>query len=653
MTATFRLLDAYVGWQPLDVTGLDGFTDPGGVTLARTGAATGGLDRQDLLPWFPDPRLAAAKRAGSWYLLSPAVLRHDACTGTWQPVRLVGDPADLARAPVAIATGGHWLAVVDTDRVLLWSRDGDHLAAVIEVPGARLVAVARDGELVVSRAGSTDLWRYDRDGTPRGRVRSGAPGEVIGLRLDRDHTGWLLTEDTDGLHLSRGRLGHHPFEPATPADLAAALPASNLVATWEAGFCLRERGPDGDPAELCFTWAGAPLADRPRSPRWVTAGELTTEPIDSGLSRCRWHRVSLDADVPAGTMLAIAVTVTEDGEPGAAPDPRDWQRVPAGILDFLVDQPPGRHLRLRLALAGDGTATPVVRRVRLDFPRATSADLLPAAYLQEPAAEDFTERFLSLFDTSLSNVDRAIERHPALLDAAGVPDGVLTWLGGLIGQSFEAGWSPDVRRRLLLAAGDLYRRRGTPAALRTIVEIVTGVEPVLAELAAERNWVTVGGHSRLGTGRLFGRAAARVRLAGAGGVGGSPLGRAPLHGYGDPGGDPLAAHAYRFRLTLPPGSLAPGPAAALTRLVSRQAPAHTAGSVRVGGFGLVVGVRSTVGVDTAFVPLPAPLLGPAPGAGGRTQAARLGRSSVLRPGPRGPRIGAPVGAVVGVQTIAW
>jgi hypothetical protein len=128
-----------------------------------------------------------------------------------------------------------------------------------------------------------------------------------------------------------------------------------------------------------------------------------------------------------------------------------------------------------------------------------------------------------------------------------------------------------------------------------------------------------------------------------------------LHGYGDPDDDPLAAHAYRFRLTLPPGPLGPDAERTLARLVGRQAPAHTVGTVRAGRSGLVVGIRSAVGLDTAFVPLAAPVLGPAPAAGPLVQPARLGRSSVLRPGPRGPRIGTPVGvgAAVGVRTVAW
>ena len=77
-TVTFRLLDPWVGWQPDgDAPGLAGLKDQGGL---RLDTVTGGLLRDDLLPWFGDPRLALACRTG-WYRLQsgtggPRLLRR-------------------------------------------------------------------------------------------------------------------------------------------------------------------------------------------------------------------------------------------------------------------------------------------------------------------------------------------------------------------------------------------------------------------------------------------------------------------------------------------------------------------------------------------------------------------------------------------------
>ncbi|WP_445519568.1 phage tail protein I [Streptomyces sp. NEAU-174] len=647
--ATFRLLDAYVGWDQWDLQqpdGIVGFEDPAGLRLAHRGAAPEGPTRDRLLPWFPDPRLAPGCGPCGWYLLVPGerrLLRRDGCGGAFAPVWPPGCEPDPLRQPVSVAARGHRLAVVESDRVLVWRREGGQLAGVIRAERPRWAALGPGDDVLVARQGSTDLRRFDSTGGFRGVLRTGVRGEIIGLRTGPGRTIWLLTDDGGRLGIHRG--GHRrPFRPVTVDELAAELPASTLTSADEDGFCLTEKGPEG-PETRCFTWQGLPRDPAPpATDTYVTSGSYLTTLIDSGISRCRWHRVRLDAEVPAGTAAAVEIVVSEDGRY----DESDWQTSAPGITDFLVDQPPGRFLRLRLRLSGDGGSTPVLRRIRLDFPRVTSADLLPPAFREDPAADDFTERFLSLFDATLAQLDRVIERYPSLLDPAGVPDRALPWLAGLLGLSFEAGWDARTRRALLAAAPELYRRRGTPWALREAVRIVFGAAPVVDELAADRRWAHLraardqgpgamtGTDQGLGAIRLFGRSASRFR------VGGTALGAAPLRAFGAPDSDPFTAHAHRFRLLLPAGS---ADATALRRLVERQAPAHTVGSVRTGGAGFVVGSRSTVGVDTAFVPLPAPVLGGA-------DPVRLNRDGVLRPGPRGLRRGVGVGVVsaVGMHT---
>jgi phage tail-like protein len=632
-TVTFRLLDDVVGWDESAVTGVVGFTDEAGVRLAHAGPSPEGPTRDQLLPWFPDPRLAPGCRPCGWYLLAgKRLLRRDTCAGGWLPVWAPGCDPRLLHEPTAVAARGHRIAVADSGRVFVWRNEGDHLTAVIRHRHAGIVALAQDEQVLVSRAGSDRLWRYGPDGTLCEVIRTHVDGEIIGIRTGPGRTIWLLTEDCGRFRIYRRT--HHRFQLSTLDDLAA-LPPSTLVAADEDGFCFEEKGPEGD-VTSCYDWAGEPReAPALRTGRFVTQGEFTTHLIDSGISRCRWHRVRVEADVPAGTAVSVSVVVSEDDRFAES----DWQTAPAGVTDFLVDQPPGRHLTLRARLSGDSAATPVLHRIRLDFPRSTSADLLPAAFRQDPAADDFTERFLALFDATVAGIDRVIERYPALLDPAGVPDAALPWLAGLLGLSFEAGWDADTRRKLIAAAPRLYRRRGTPCALKEAIGIVFGVTPVIDELAGDRHWAQVRTAAKpanargLGSVRLFGRSTSRLRL------GTSTLGATPLRAFGDPDTDPLTEHAHRFRVLLPSSSADED---AVRRLVVRQAPAHTRGSVRTGGAGFVVGTRSAVGVDTAFVPLPAPVVG----------GTRLNHDGVLRPGPRGARQGVSVGVVsaVGVHT---
>ena len=668
---TFRLLDHLVGWDPLDVYRLTGSDDPGGMRLAPAGP--GGPLRSDFLPWLPDPRLAPGCGRCAWYLAAPqhGLLRRDPCGGGWQPVWPPDCDPGLAVRPHAIAARGHLLAVATPGAVYLWRREGDQPVAVIPGHAARL-ALAPWGEVLLAYDGSTELSRFDLAGIPRGRIVTGITGRIEALAAGRaltdggECTIWVLTDADGTWQLWRGDRGSPgTYQQATLNDLAAAIDRTSLTIATGQGFCLTEPGPDGDLVTSCFTWDGQP-ADRisisSGTATVQTAGQLLTTAIDSGQPRCRWHRVRVDADIPAGTSVLAAVATSEeptppgttagpagaDGYPAGPPNPGDWQDAGAASADFLIDQAPGRYLYLRLRLTGDGTATPVVHRIRLDFPRVTSADQLPAVYTQDPAAADFTERFLSLFDAAFEEADRAVDRYPALLEPGGVPDEVLPWLGGLLGLVFEPGWDAAIRRNLITAAPSLYRGRGTLAALSQVIKIVSGVDVAISELASDRNWAALNQASRLGSTRLFSRSRTRFR------VGGSALSSAPVRSFGNPDDDPLTAQASRIQVRVPPAPGRSGPdLAALRALVVSQAPAHTVAEVRPGGLGLVVGVWSAVGVDTALVPLPAPVL-EASAPPGAVQPVTLRRGSVLWPAARGSWAGIRLeaGTAVGIDTVA-
>ena len=666
---TFRLLDARVGWNVLEVSNLTGLDQPSGLHLAPAADKPAGLTESDVAPWLPDPRLAPGSQPCAWYLATPAgLLRRRRCTSCplctppvksgaaerWEPVWPADCDPGLAPAPTAVAARGHLLAVID-DQVSVWRREGEQLLAVI--PGqAAAVALTPRGRVLIVRSGSTDIEQYDLTGRSRGRVTTGIPGQVLRLASADHGRVWVLSSDGGALSLWAGPARPGPFAPATVSALAAAVRRTALSGESDAGFCLAGVGPGGLPATSCFTWAGDPMPAEERIGQpLATQGFLLTGALDSGIPRCRWHRVRVDADLPQGTALSVQVVTAEQTPSGPAaaapPTPADlstadWQAAPPDATDFLIEQPPGQYLYLRLTLSGDGTASPVIRQVRLDFPRVTSADLLPAVYRHDPVAEDFTERFLSLFDASLSGLDRVVERYPALLDAQGVPDPVLPWLASLLGLSFEPGWDAQTRRALLSAGPQLIRDRGTPAGLRQVIQTVFGVSPVIEELFRDRAWATVRGTTPLGAGRLFGRSAARFRL------GTSALSHAPVRGFGNSDGDAITQHAYRFRVLVPPGPPAARvDQAALRRLITQQAPAHTIGQIRTGRRGFVVGPGCLVGIDTALEAPEPPVLSTPAGALGKP--VRLSRDSIVWPARQGRRSRIRVGtsSVVGISTV--
>jgi phage tail-like protein len=680
---TFRLLDGWVGWDPDPALGgaaslgLDGLGEGEALELALIG---GGVDPAAILGYLPPPALASGCGPCEWYLVTPTpgacLLRRDGCHAFLGVRGGVGVLGTLV-APVAIAVRRHRVAVADPGAgvVRVWSRSGSTNAAIIPLAGARLVALAPWGELLVIADGGTSVFRFGPTGEPRGALPAPLPSLPPGGAVDRVAAGndcavWLVTREpavaldgttTTAYRLWRAEREGTAFREAALAELARAFAPTGIAAASDIGFCLDERGHDGIVARTCYAWVDgcevpeAEIVPPPPAQR-ERRGQLLTMVIDSGIPRCRWHRVRVDADVPFGTVLETAIASLESPLtppqgvatppwgppfPGGVPHPSDWQAMTA--RDFLVDQPPGRYALVRLRLTGDGVATPRVRRVHLDMPRVTSLERLPAVYRDDPEAADFTERFLALFDATVDDVDRAIERVPALLDADGIPDAALPWLGRFLDIALDASWTPAQRRAIIDAAPELFRARGTVAGLTRAIELVMEATPVIEELPRGRQWGALGRTSVVSGTRLFGSARARVTLDR------STLGPAPLWSFGSVDQDPFTELAFRFRVLLPPG-LSQSPARArdrLARLVAGQKPAHTAASVRVGGGGFIVGVFAGVGIDTAFGSVAPPVLG-------ERGNVRLSRMSVLWPGPEGRATGITVGATsrVGAGTVA-
>lgn len=675
---TFRLLDPYVGWDEesaVNLTGLDR-ENLEGVQLGLI--VPGAVSPSNLSALIPPARLARGCGGCEWFLLTDTdLLRRDCCIRNWRSVWDQNCHHGLLESATAISFSRHRIAISDSGagHVRIWDREGDRLSASIpfEHPGP-LVFLPWDGLVVVDTAHPA-LRLFGHSGEPRGTLDIALPDGVLNgtevidrIAASRDCAIWLVTRTKDGtFRLYRASRNDLEFEAAEIADLEKAFRTNGLLIAVDKGFCLEECGPEGLPVRSCFLWNGEESIeefDPPAEPARHKQGQLLTGMIDSGIPRCRWHRVRIVAGIPFGTRLSVAIATSEienpspqgdpsseqgwESFPAGTPHPVDWQKVPAGSLDFLINQPPGRYLFLRLRLEGDGQATPVVRRIRLDLPRVTSLEFLPPVYRATNEAEDFTERFLALFDSAIADLDRAIERAPALLDPDALPDEVLPWLGSFLDLTFDPSWSPERRRTILNALPELYRRRGTPAGLADAIRLVFDVNPAIQELASERSWGSLAGRqgsvghdSRLGGVRLFGKSRARFRLDS------SALGSAPLHSYGNPDHDPLLAQAHRFRVSVPGQEMrSPLVRARLQQLIDSQKPAHTIAVLRTGGEGFILGTGSSVGVDTVFAPLPPPILGTAGNI-------RLNQMSLVWHGRHGVQKGIRLDqtAIVGTQTI--
>lgn len=157
--------------------------------------------------------------------------------------------------------------------------------------------------------------------------------------------------------------------------------------------------------------------------------------------------------------------------------------------DVLLEDAVGRYLWVELTLLGEEFDSPRVDTVRAYFPRRSYLRYLPAIYQENEASAAFLERFLSLFESSYVDVEEAIAGFTRYLEPAAVPEEYLTWLGGWLATAQDESWPTEARRALLAAAPALFRRRGTEAGLRRVLDLL------LADVTPPtRDWETARAH---------------------------------------------------------------------------------------------------------------------------------------------------------------
>jgi phage tail-like protein len=218
-----------------------------------------------------------------------------------------------------------------------------------------------------------------------------------------------------------------------------------------------------------------------KATNYVTQATYLSASLDSELYRCQWHRVILRGEIPAGARVLVS-TYTAEAEL-ADDDVQNlgdvWEtnqtanEMTKGQWDCLVRSGGGRFLWLRLELRGNGKVTPRLDSIEIEFPRISLRRYLPAVFGTEPVSADFTDRFLSIFDSTLRTIETKLDREARYFDPLSAPaerdpktgTDFLSWLGSWIGLTVDRHWPEAKRRKFLKQAGRLYDLRGTREGL--------------------------------------------------------------------------------------------------------------------------------------------------------------------------------------------
>lgn len=571
------------------------------------------------------PRWLALGPGQSAYLLDTrGVVQHFDCLAeNFAP--LVGALGCPSNARAEIAVGRRFLAVIEAEELYLFALGS--LAPVARLDKGTTggipvssVALGPGGPIALDDDGR--LWRRTAAGWGATPI-AGVAGKWRRVAVDRSGAVYVLVETADvPLLVEVGADGRRIAEVQDRWEVAGrfdAAPTRDAPGQFLVSFLPRpvQRDPDA-PARV-------PEGDPPSAvPTYERAGTWTSLPLDSGIHRCRWHRVEIAAGLlPVGATVRLSTACSDEATPPAG---QEFATVATLRGPFVADAAvaptdgdaligmEGRHLWVRLDLTGDGSATPRVDGLKLYYPRVSALDDLPAVFSADAESRELLERMLAVFQTTWEGLDVTIAELPRYFDPATIPEGgnrdrALARLAAWLAVRVEGDWSADHLRRVIAAEGGIAPRRGTLAALRQAIALAVsglpgapsdpGAElPAIIEGYTQRERLVLGSARTAGLRRVAPLAAAsedgRLRL------GEDRLGQARvMAGPGSPEAELLARYAHRFSVSLPATWVKSEAAESmLRRSIDAERPAHVGYDLCLVEPRLRVGVQAAIGVDT-------------------------------------------------------
>ncbi len=710
---TSLLLNAHVGWHAQTLSGVELTACEGALVLSlRPEAQRAFTESSGSLGGLKTPSNVAIGPDCSIFLLdwqTVTLKRFDPCCCRFERVVCFGGRGGSARElrdPHGIAICGNTLYVCDSGldgltgngdpqrealrarirrenhRVSVFTLDGYSLRGHLRPPASQYphwrpwaVACDRRGCVwVADRAGGA-LHRF----TPAGRWLEALPGfqQPIHIAIDACDRVYVVEEPV-GAPASLTVLdssGTRVPVPVSVPDAAGRFAPLSFIVMPDGTLDLRTLCVKAPPGSGWFDLKGEPVLPaslpKPLPNPVLTSGTFLSEPLDSKTYQCQWHRALLHGDIPSGTRVRVETFCADEAYDRNQLDGfAVWSRqelsrpasdTRAGSFDCLIFSPPGRYLWLRLTLLGNGSATPHVDAIELEFPRLTSLRYLPEVFAAEPTSADFTARFLSLFDTTLRGVEHTVDTLGELFDPrsspavriGNAPVDFLTWLASWVGVRFDRSWGEAKRRQFLARAGALLDWRGTVRGLREQLLILLGwwdpkycsdsrprstcaceplncapkpplrpyqPPPLILEHFRLRRWLLLG-HARLGAqAMLWGsRIANRSQLGANAKVGHTQLAMTP-----DPLHDPLRFYANRFTVFVPACYRNESARKALENLLRNESPAPVRWNIEYVEPRFRIGVQSMIGFDAVVGELPA---------GIALHQAKLGKATLLAGAP--------------------
>ncbi len=214
-------------------------------------------------------------------------------------------------------------------------------------------------------------------------------------------------------------------------------------------------------------------------------GAAVLPAVDGGERGFQWSRLRLIASLPAEAGLRVYASASDERERPelrgleTAESPALWLRErfgpPLAAATDLLLRCRGRFLRLALELTAGGGDGPCVKAVLLRQGGDHMVDYLPAIY----QGQDFTYRYLSIFNSLFQDMEDAIDELPRQLDPASASEEMLRYLASWLCAGPEDSVE-DLRRRLPHILEE-YESMYTLEGVKRSVERLSGHRPQIIE----------------------------------------------------------------------------------------------------------------------------------------------------------------------------
>lgn len=606
------------------------------VAITETGLSLRKFDTYVLATTYPlgpfSPVDLAFDACGLLYLLDAAgkgLLIFDTNAVSFQRVRCLS-----FAAPRAIEVDAASVYVADGNEVLCLAKANYQTRWETPVGNATILDMALDSHhsLYVLDGEGRQVFVIDRAGKLAKATLTAALEAPVSIAIDREDNLYVLEYARKQVLRfdTRGTLAG-----ATEALTVADFQPSALAVDTPGNIYIGDKRAQGVPYQIEATGKAVPVGYQGAAmrlalsrqgdlyilssneiaflklvERYVSQGSYVTKALDSTVFDCQWHKVVIDADIPANTGMSVSSYIANAAS--LPPEP-SWSAPMVNFRDALLSSPRGRYIWFKIALSSDDlhAQSPQVKSLAAYFPRLSYLRYLPATYQEDETSREFLERFLSLFETFFSGLDEAITTLTRYIDSEATPGAFLPWLASWLALAYDENWEEGKVRKLLGQAPELYPKRGTREGMEAIIGLFTGEKPIIVENFQLRGRQNQGQKSRLvkqaakggsllylqdtrgfeaediikisdGTRAEFAVVAApgasTLKLRGKLGAdydAGTAVGRVRVEEvlYGD--------GPYLFCVLLKPSPVrTAGELNAVRRMVEREKPAHTVGGVR-------------------------------------------------------------------------